>query len=64
MHCSELAYLLPNNVFFFFLSERGELGERFTGASSKQDRGDGGSYGDSGGGRAGVVIGLVVLVLL
>lgn len=50
--------------FFFFLSERGELGERFTGVSSKQDRGDGGSYGDSGGDRGGVVIGMVMLVLL
>ena len=49
MHYSELAYLLPNNAFFFFLSERGELGERFTGVSSKQNRGDAGSYGDSGG---------------
>lgn len=39
-------------------------GERFTGVSSKQDRGDGGGYGDSGGDRGGVVIGMVVLVLL
>lgn len=58
MRCSELAYLLPNNAFFFSC-----LRENW-GKDSLQDRGDGGSYGDSGGGRGGVVIGMVVLVLL
>ena len=38
----------------FFLSERGELEERFTGFSFKQNReGDGSGYGDSGSGERG-----------